>query len=65
MTLDSPRAYRQGAPAISTAPRKRFVIADQPGHVQHTGSMLTGASTAKLSAMLVDARQCILGQSRW
>jgi bifunctional enzyme CysN/CysC len=52
-------AYRY----FSTAKRK-FIIADTPGHVQYTRNMATGASTADLAVILVDARQGILEQTR-
>src|SRR6201998_4834687 len=52
-------AYRY----FATANRK-FIIADSPGHVQYTRNMVTGASTANLSVVLVDARQGVLEQSR-
>ncbi|MCP4888799.1 MAG: GTP-binding protein, partial [Planctomycetaceae bacterium] len=52
-------AYRY----FSTAKRK-FIIADTPGHVQYTRNMATGASTADLAVILVDARHGILEQTR-
>ena len=52
-------AYRY----FSTA-RRKFIIADTPGHEQYTRNMATGASTASLAIILVDARKGILNQSR-
>src|SRR6185437_9822319 len=48
---------------FSTA-RRKFIIADTPGHEQYTRNMATGASTADLAIILVDARKGILRQSR-
>ncbi len=47
-----------------TTPRRTFVLADTPGHVQYTRNMVTGASTADLAIVLVDARKGMLEQSR-
>jgi len=47
-----------------TTPRRKFIIADTPGHTQYTRNMVTGASTADLALILVDARKGILEQSR-
>jgi len=47
-----------------TTPRRKFIIADTPGHIQYTRNMVTGASTADLALILVDARKGILEQSR-
>lgn len=44
--------------------RRRFILADAPGHQQYTRNMVTGASTSDLAIMLVDARKGILGQTR-
>ncbi|MBM3876349.1 MAG: sulfate adenylyltransferase, partial [Verrucomicrobia bacterium] len=44
--------------------RRKFIVADTPGHVQYTRNMVTGASTANLSIVLVDARQGVIEQSR-
>lgn len=52
-------AYRYFA-----TPKRKFIIADTPGHVQYTRNMVTGASTANLTIILVDARNGILDQSR-
>jgi sulfate adenylyltransferase large subunit len=45
-------------------PRRRFQLADAPGHVQYTRNMVTGASTAELGIVLVDARQGVVEQTR-
>src|SRR5437763_2739311 len=47
-----------------TTPRRKFIIADAPGHVQYTRNMITGASSANLSVVLVDARLGVIEQSR-
>ena len=47
-----------------TTPRRKFIIADTPGHIQYTRNMVTGASTADLALVLVDARKGIVEQSR-
>jgi bifunctional enzyme CysN/CysC len=47
-----------------TTPRRAFVVADTPGHEQYTRNMATGASTADLAVVLVDARKGILTQTR-
>jgi len=47
-----------------STPRRRFIIADTPGHVQYTRNMATGASTASLAIVLIDARNGVLTQSR-
>src|SRR5690554_2772977 len=52
-------AYRYFA-----TPRRKFIIADTPGHVQYTRNMVTGASTADLAIVLIDARKGVLTQSR-
>jgi bifunctional enzyme CysN/CysC len=44
--------------------RRRFIIADTPGHAQYTRNMVTGASTADVAVVLVDAREGLLAQSR-
>ncbi|MBO0882741.1 MAG: adenylyl-sulfate kinase, partial [Mycobacterium sp.] len=45
-------------------PKRKFIIADTPGHIQYTRNMVTGASTAQLAIVLVDARHGLLEQSR-
>lgn len=52
-------AYRYFATA-----RRRFILADTPGHVQYTRNMVTGASTADLAVILVDARHGVVEQTR-
>jgi sulfate adenylyltransferase subunit 1 len=52
-------AYRYFATA-----RRRFILADTPGHVQYTRNMVTGASTAELTVVLVDARNGVVEQTR-
>ncbi|MEV0354486.1 adenylyl-sulfate kinase [Nocardia sp. NPDC050697] len=47
-----------------TTPRRKFVIADTPGHIQYTRNMVTGASTADVALILVDARKGIVEQTR-
>src|SRR5687768_16155879 len=44
--------------------RRRFIVADTPGHVQYTRNMATGASTAEVAVILIDARLKVLPQSR-
>ena len=45
-------------------PRRKFIIADTPGHIQYTRNMVTGASTADVALVLVDARKGLVEQSR-
>ncbi|HRK26519.1 MAG TPA: GTP-binding protein [Chitinophagales bacterium] len=47
-----------------TTPKRKFIIADTPGHIQYTRNMVTGASTANLAIVLVDARHGMVEQSR-
>ncbi len=47
-----------------TTPRRSFIIADTPGHERYTRNMVTGASTAQLAVILIDARHGIIEQSR-
>jgi sulfate adenylyltransferase subunit 1 len=67
---DGLRAEREQGITIDVAyryfatPRRKFIIADTPGHVQYTRNMVTGASTANLSVILIDARQGVIEQSR-
>ena len=67
---DGLRAEREQGITIDVAyryfatPRRKFIIADTPGHVQYTRNMVTGASSANLSIVLVDARQGVVEQSR-
>src|ERR1700710_655106 len=57
ITIDFPYRY-------FATPSRKFIIADTPGHVQYTRNMVTGASTAELGLVLVDARQGLTEQSR-
>jgi len=52
-------AYRYFA-----TPKRKFIIADTPGHVQYTRNMVTGASTANLALILVDARKGVIEQTK-
>lgn len=67
---DGLRAEREQGITIDVAyryfatPHRKFIIADTPGHVQYTRNMVTGASTANLSVILIDARQGVIEQSR-
>ncbi len=67
---DGLRAEREQGITIDVAyryfatPKRRFIVADTPGHVQYTRNMVTGASTANLSIVLVDARQGVIEQTR-
>jgi sulfate adenylyltransferase subunit 1 len=67
---DGLRAEREQGITIDVAyryfatPRRKFIIADTPGHVQYTRNMVTGASSANLSVILVDARLGVIEQSR-
>lgn len=70
LVTDGLRAEREQGITIDVAyrhfatPRRRFIIADSPGHVQYTRNMATGASTANLALLLVDARRGVLTQTR-
>src|SRR5476651_203230 len=67
---DGLRAEREQGITIDVAyryfatPRRKFIIADTPGHIQYTRNMVTGASSANLSVVLVDARLGVIEQSR-
>jgi sulfate adenylyltransferase subunit 1 len=67
---DGLRAEREQGITIDVAyryfatPRRKFIVADTPGHVQYTRNMVTGASTANLSIVLIDARQGVIEQTR-
>src|ERR1700748_3874641 len=67
---DALRSEREQGITIDVAyryfatPKRKFIIADTPGHIQYTRNMVTGASTAQLVIVLVDARQGLLEQSR-
>jgi bifunctional enzyme CysN/CysC len=70
LLTDGLRAEREQGITIDVAyryfatPRRKFVIADTPGHIQYTRNMVTGASTADLAIVLVDARKGLVEQSR-
>jgi bifunctional enzyme CysN/CysC len=70
LLTDGLRAEREQGITIDVAyryfatPRRKFIIADTPGHVQYTRNMVTGASTADAAVVLVDARKGVLEQSR-
>ena len=70
LLTDGLRAEREQGITIDVAyryfatPRRKFIIADTPGHVQYTRNMVTGASTANLAIVLIDARQGVVEQSR-
>ncbi|MFI5047721.1 MAG: sulfate adenylyltransferase subunit 1 [Acidimicrobiia bacterium] len=70
LLTDGLRAEREQGITIDVAyryfatPRRKFIIADTPGHVQYTRNMVTGASTADLALVLIDARKGVLEQSR-
>jgi sulfate adenylyltransferase subunit 1 len=67
---DGLRAEREQGITIDVAyryfatPKRKFIVADTPGHVQYTRNMVTGASTANMSIVLVDARQGVIEQTR-
>jgi bifunctional enzyme CysN/CysC len=70
LLTDGLRAEREQGITIDVAyryfatPRRKFIIADTPGHIQYTRNMVTGASTADLALVLVDARNGVVEQSR-
>jgi bifunctional enzyme CysN/CysC len=70
LLTDGLRAEREQGITIDVAyryfhtPRRKFIIADTPGHPQYTRNMVTGASTADLALILVDARKGVVEQSR-
>ena len=67
---DGLRAEREQGITIDVAyryfatPKRRFIVADTPGHIQYTRNMVTGASTASLALVLVDARKGVIEQTR-
>ena len=69
LLTDGLRAEREQGITIDVAyryfatPRRKFIIADTPGHVQYTRNMVTGSSTADLAIVLIDARKGVLEQS--
>jgi bifunctional enzyme CysN/CysC len=70
LVTDGLRAEREQGITIDVAyryfatPKRKFIIADTPGHTQYTRNMVTGTSTAQLAIVLVDARHGLLEQSR-
>jgi bifunctional enzyme CysN/CysC len=70
LLTDGLRAEREQGITIDVAyryfatPKRTFIIADTPGHIQYTRNMVTGASTASLALVLIDARNGIVEQSR-
>ncbi|MFD4371340.1 sulfate adenylyltransferase subunit 1 [Streptomyces sp. NPDC058486] len=70
LLTDGLRAEREQGITIDVAyryfatPKRRFILADTPGHVQYTRNMVTGASTAQLTVILVDARNGVVEQTR-
>ena len=70
LLTDGLRAEREQGITIDVAyryfatPRRKFIIADTPGHIQYTRNMVTGASTADVALILLDARKGITEQSR-
>src|SRR5688500_18416055 len=70
LLTDGLRAEREQGITIDVAyrsfvtPRRRFQLADAPGHVQYTRNMVTGASTADVAIILVDARRGVIEQTR-
>ena len=70
LLTDGLRAEREQGITIDVAyryfatPKRRFILADTPGHIQYTRNMVTGASTADVALILIDARKGVLQQSR-
>ncbi|MCW2649155.1 MAG: cysNC [Mycobacterium sp.] len=70
LVTDGLRSEREQGITIDVAyryfatPKRKFIIADTPGHIQYTRNMVTGTSTAQLAVVLVDARHGLLEQSR-
>ena len=70
LLTDGLRAEREQGITIDVAyryfatPKRKFIIADTPGHIQYTRNMVTGASTASLAIILIDARNGVLEQTR-
>ena len=70
LLTDGLRAEREQGITIDVAyryfatPRRKFIIADTPGHIQYTRNMVTGASTANVALVLIDARQGVVEQTR-
>lgn len=70
LLTDGLKAEREQGITIDVAyryfatPKRKFIIADTPGHIQYTRNMVTGASTANVALILVDARQGVVEQTR-
>ena len=70
LLTDGLRAEREQGITIDVAyryfatPKRKFIIADTPGHIQYTRNMVTGASTADVALILIDARNGVIEQSR-
>lgn len=70
LLTDGLRAEREQGITIDVAyryfatPRRKFIIADTPGHIQYTRNMVTGASTANLAIILIDARKGVIEQTK-
>lgn len=70
LLMDGLKAEREQKITIDVAyryfatPKRKFIIADTPGHIQYTRNMVTGASTADLTIVLIDARKGVLTQSK-
>ena len=70
LLTDGLRAEREqgitidGAYRYFATPKRKFIIADTPGHIQYTRNMVTGASTANLAIILIDARKGVIEQTR-
>ncbi len=70
LLTDGLRAEREQGITIDVAyryfstPKRKFIIADTPGHIQYTRNMVTGASTANVALVLVDARHGVIEQTR-
>lgn len=70
LLTDGLRAEREQGITIDVAyryfatPKRKFIIADTPGHIQYTRNMVTGASTAELAIVLIDARKGVVTQSK-
>ena len=70
LLTDGLRAEREQGITIDVAyryfatPKRKFIIADTPGHIQYTRNMVTGASTANLAIILIDARKGVIEQTR-
>src|SRR5882762_7912136 len=69
LLTDGLRAEREQGITIDVAyryfatPKRKFIIADTPGHIQYTRNMVTGASTANLAVILIDARKGLVEQT--